>query len=191
MATGDLTDLPTVKAWLGIPGTSTEDDTLLTGLVTAASQFIQTWLNRQLLQATYTEVRDGTGGQRLVFMNYPVTSVASLTVGRLTVNPVSNPASGTYPNAGYLFTPTEIRLNDLYFERGFGNVQVTYTAGYATVPPDVQQAATELVALRYRERDRIGHQSKAVGGETVSFTILDMSPDIKTLLSAYRRVVMW
>jgi hypothetical protein len=190
MATGDLTDLPTVKAWLGIPSGSTEDDALLTGLITAASQFIQTWLNRQLMQATYTEVRDGTGGQRLVFMNYPVTSVASLTVGMLTVNPVSNPSTGTYPNAGYLFTPTEIRLNDLYFERGFGNVQVTYTAGYATVPPDVQQAATELVSLRYRERDRIGHASKAVGGETVSYTIVDMSPDIKTLLSAWRRVVM-
>jgi hypothetical protein len=190
MATGDLTDLPTVKAWLGIPATSTEDDALLTSLVTAASQFIQVWLNRQLAQATYTEVRDGTGGQRLVFLNYPVTSVASLTMGMLTVTAVSNPSTGTYPSAGYLFTPTEIRLNGLYFERGFGNVQVTYTAGYATVPPDVQQAATELVALRYRERDRIGHASKAVGGETVSYTIVDMSPDIKTLLSAYRRVVM-
>ncbi len=41
MAAGDLTTIDNVKAWLSPPLTTTNDDTLLTRLVTAASQFIQ------------------------------------------------------------------------------------------------------------------------------------------------------
>jgi hypothetical protein len=44
---GDLTTLADVKAWLqtGQSAFPATDDALLTRLITAASQFIQTWLN--------------------------------------------------------------------------------------------------------------------------------------------------
>ena len=184
MAAGDLTSLASVKVWLGIPTGSTGDDALLTGLVTSASQFIQTWLDRQLAQANYTETRDGNGGQRLLFANYPVTAVSSLVIGGTAIA-----ASSGYLTAGYLFTPGEIRLNGYRFCRGFGNIVVSYTAGYAVIPPDIAQAATELVALRYRERDRIGHASKTINGESVAFTIVDMPPSVRTALGQYRRVM--
>ena len=73
------------------------------------------------------------------------------------------------------------------FTRRPQNVIVTYTAGYATTPPEIAQAAIELVCQRYRERNRIGEVSKALGsGETVSFSQKDMSEDVKTALLPYR-----
>jgi hypothetical protein len=64
VAFGDLTTLADVKAWLqtGQAAFPATDDALLTGLITAASQYIQTWLNRQISLANYFETRDGTGG---------------------------------------------------------------------------------------------------------------------------------
>ena len=82
MAFHDLTTLADVKAWLqtGQSNFPATDDALLTNLVTAASHYIQTWLNRQIASADYLEVRDGTGGRRMQFACFPVSAVLSLTI---------------------------------------------------------------------------------------------------------------
>jgi hypothetical protein len=68
-------------------------------------------------------------------------------------------------------------------------VTLQYTAGYAVTPPDLAQACVELVALRYRERTRIGEVSKSMGGaETVSYSQKDMADSIRTLIQQYRIV---
>jgi hypothetical protein len=188
MTFGDLTTLADVTAWLqtGQNPFPSVDDALLTRLITAASGFIQTWLNRPIAAADWIEIRDGAGGQRLAFANFPVSAVLSLSVDGLAIPPA--PAGGGF-GAGYVFTPTELALRGYVFTHRAQNVVVTYTAGYASVPPDIAQACTELVCQRYRERTRIGEVSKAlVSGETVAFSQKDMSDDVKTLLGQYRAV---
>src|SRR5438105_9234568 len=175
MAFADLTTLADVKAWLqtGANPFPATDDALIQRLVTAASQFIQSWLNRQIAAADWLELRDGTGGQLLVFANSPVTAVLSLSIDGLNIPPA--PSDGGFA-AGYSFTPTELALRGYVFTRRPQNVIVTYTAGYATTPPDIAQAAVELVCQRYRERSRIGEVSQAMGGgETVTFPQQAMS----------------
>jgi len=186
MAFGDLTVLADVKAWLQTGQTAfpATDDALLTRLITAASHFIQSWLNRQIASGDWQEVRDGAGGQRLAFANFPVTAVLSLAIDGLEIPPA--PSDGGY-GAGYVFSPTELALRGYVFTRRAQNVIVAYTAGYPATPPDIAQACIELVCQRYRERTRIGEVSRAVGGgETVSFSPQDMSDNVKLLLSQYR-----
>ena len=66
----------------------------------------------------------------------------------------------------------------------------TVLISYSFVPPDVEQAVWELVGERYRAQDRIGLNSKTLGGqETVSYDIRAMSPYIRELLNPYKRVV--
>jgi hypothetical protein len=188
MAYGDLATLADVKAWLQIgqnPFPAT-DDALLARLITAASRFIESWLQRQVAPGDWLEMRDGTGGQRLVFANFPVSAVLSLSIDGLTIPPAA--ADGGF-GAGYAFTPVELALRGYVFTRRPQNVIVTYTAGYAATPPDVSQACIELVCQRYRERSRTGEVSKAlVGGEAVRFSTKDMSDDVKMLLLQYRAV---
>jgi hypothetical protein len=186
VAFGDLTTLADVKAWLqtGQSAFPPTDDALLTGLITAASQYIQTWLNRQISLANYVETRDGSGGYRLQFACFPVSAVQSLTIDDCVVPPA--PSSTT---AGYTFSATQLSVRGYKFNCGAQNVIVAYTAGYSTTPPEVAQACIELVALRYRERTRIGEISRSLGGaETVTYAQKDMSDAIKTLLQQYRLV---
>lgn len=186
MTFGDLTTLANVKAWLqtGQSGFPATDDALIARLVTAASQYIQTWLSRQIALADYLEVRDGTGGRRLQFACFPVAAVLSLTIDGQAI-----PRAASSGAAGYSFSPTQLAVHGYIFSRGAHNVAVAYTAGYSTTPPEIAQACIELVALRYRERTRIGEVSKSVGGaETVTYSQKDMSDAIKTLLQQYRVV---
>lgn len=183
MADGDLTTLANVKSWFSPPLTTTGDDLLLTRLVTAASQFIQTWLNRRIALQPYTEIRDGQGGTSLAFANTPVTAVSSLIIDTVAIPPAPDARS-----PGFVFSPAMLHLQGGYeFRRGYGNVVASYTAGYAATPPEIEQACIELVALRYKERDRIGQVSKNLAGEVVSFTQKDMPEDVATLLWQYRR----
>ena len=186
MAFGDLTTLADVKAWLqtGQAAFPATDDALLTRLVTAASQYIQTWLNRGIVSADFLEVRDGTGGHRLQFACYPATAVLSLTIDGQAV-----PAAASFNAAGYRFSSTQLSVRGYRLNRGAQNVVIAYTAGYSTTPPAVAQACVELVALRYRERTRIGEVSRSLGSaETVAYAQKDMSDAIKTLLQQYRLV---
>ncbi|HTQ33569.1 MAG TPA: phage head-tail connector protein [Stellaceae bacterium] len=188
MAFGDLTTLADVTSWLqtGQNPFPSVDDALITRLITAASQFIQSWLQRQIAVSDWIETRDGDGGQRLVFANFPVSGVLSLTIDGPAIPPA--PTGGGF-GAGYVFSPTELALRGYVFTRRPQNVVITYTAGYAAVPPDIAQACVELVAQRYRERTRIGEVSKAMmSGETVTFSQKDMSDGVKTLLTQYRAV---
>lgn len=184
MATGDLTTLDNVKAWFAPPLTTTADDALLARLVTAASAFIQTWLGRTIAATSYSETRNGFGGTRLFLRHRPVVSVASLTIDGIDVPPAAGPGQ-----PGYLFDDGSLYLAGYAFSRGGQNVTVAYTAGYAATPPEIEQACIELVALRYKERDRIGQVSKNLAGEVVAFTQKDMPADVQTLLDQYRAVV--
>lgn len=186
MTFGDLTTLADVKAWLqtGQAAFPASDDALLTRLITASSHYIQTWLNRQIASVDYLETRDGTGGHRLQFACFPVTAVLALTIDGQVV-----PAAISSSAAGYRFSATQLSVFGYRFNRGAQNVVISYTAGYSTTPPEVAQACIELVALRYRERTRIGEVSRSLGGaETVAYAQKDMSDAIKTLLQQYRLV---
>lgn len=179
-----LTDLAAVKRWLNIQTSTTTDDDLLNSLITSYSSQIESWLNRTFASASYTETVNGVGSVGMAFSNYPVTAVSSVAVDGLAI-----PAATTVTGAGYRFTDKFLFLNSYRFSRGFGNVQITYTAGYATTPPEIKEAVTELVGYVYKSRDRIGHQSKSLAGETVSFIVSEFPANVRTILNNYKKVI--
>jgi hypothetical protein len=100
MAFDDLTTLGDVKSWLqtGQNAFPTTDDALLTRLITAASQFIQTWLNRQITSQDWIETRDSLGNVlgpndvRYQFAAFPVTAVSRVIVDGIVVPAIPTPA---------------------------------------------------------------------------------------------------
>ncbi len=183
-----LTTLADVTTWLRYTPDA-NDTALLTRLISAASAYVETWCGRSFLSASYDQFYDGTGKRLLVLNNSPVSAVASVTVNGLAIPAEPAPVPGL-PQSGFRFTDTAVILDGYTFARGLANVEVVYTAGFATVPADVEQAVIDLVALRYRELDRIGMSSQAMGGETTAFTIRDMPPQVTTILSAWKRIVL-
>jgi hypothetical protein len=181
MAAGDLTDLDTVKAWLGVTGSSS--DTLLGGLISSVSSFVTGYLGRQILSGSYVETYRGNGQSLLLLRNFPITAVASVAFAGQTITAVADPVTLA---SGVLFDDRALHLIGYRFPLRLP-VVVTYTAGYATTPPDVAQAAIELVGEAYRRRDRIGLASKTLGGqEVVAFSLKDMNDTIRALLAPYQ-----
>lgn len=197
MAAGDLTTLANVKLW--IPNLSANDDNVLGRLITAESQRIQNWLSRgQLASQSYTETYDGKNTLSMPLLQYPITAVSSVTVDGISIPPAPTPSASSGLQSGYVFSSTMLSLQgggypyDQYrFTRGYQNVVVAYTAGYAAGSNElltIEQACIELVATRYLERQRIGQKSKSLAGEVVSFFTGDMPDSVKGMLKPYRRV---
>jgi hypothetical protein len=204
VAFGDLTTLSDVKAWLqtGANAFPASDDLLLARLITAASQFIATWLNRPLLSQDWQEVRDGLAGglgpceSRFAFGVQPCTAVSLVVVDGVTIPavpalapaPPGQAAIGTSP-AGYLFSPTTLVIRGYVVPRKAQCVLFQYTAGFAAVPADIAQACIELVCSKYRGRSRTDEAAKRLGdGSTVKFALADISAPVKALLSPYRLI---
>ena len=177
----DLTSVAAVALYLGQP--ASQDADLLQTLVTAASAFIVGWTGCSFASAQYSELRDGTGRETLVLANQPVTAVASLTIDGVAV-----PASGGWPQPGYGFDASCVYLFGRSFTPGRRNVAIAYTAGYAAVPLDLAQAAIELVAYRYRLKDKTGLVSEGALQQTTAYSQADMPASVKSALAPYRRV---
>lgn len=183
MALGDLTTLAKLKEYLGIK-TDTSDP-LLERMLTEASQYIQSWLNRNLNLTDYVELRDGTNGLALSTRQYPIK-----TVSKLMIDGVEVPHASAVLGAGFRFDEERIVLNGSRFNRGFQNVEITYSAGYETIPPEIEQAVIDMASNAYKAKDRVGLQSKSIGGETITFsnTSGGMSNSVLTILNNYKQV---
>jgi hypothetical protein len=71
------------------------------------------------------------------------------------------------------------------FTSSYGNVSVSYQAGFATIPTGLERAVIELISQRYTEKDRIGHASKQLAGETVSYITAAMLNSVRAALEMY------
>lgn len=208
-AFSDLCTLAEARRWLqtGQNEFPVTDDGLLQRLITAASQYIQSWLNRPIASQDWLEVRDGQGvagyDSRYSFAITPCTAVIQVISAGVTI-PAIPPQMPTPPGiitptfyttqAGYLFSPTQLVIRGFWVPRLAQCLSIMYTAGYAQTPEDVRQACIEMVGLKYRERMRIGERTRSLGGgETASyqgplFSNRDFASDIQAILQQYRMV---
>jgi hypothetical protein len=179
----DLTTIESVKQYLG--KTDVADDGVLAALITSYSDWVRSFTNRDFTAASYDIWRNGRGGDTLWLPQWPVTGVALLEIEGVAIP--AAPAWGAY---GYRATDRAITLSGgIKFPLGTNNVRVQFSAGYAEVPDDIAQAVNELVALRYRMRDKLEWTSKSLAGETVSLNTRDMPASVATVLKQYANLV--
>ena len=88
---------------------------------------------------------------------------------------------GSGPVAGqYAFSDGVYTFNTTDF-----NQQVTMN--YYYIPSPVEQAAIEMIGLKLKQRDNIGIKSKTLGGETVTYTDMSITPSIAAMLLPFTR----
>lgn len=72
----------------------------------------------------------------------------------------------------------------------FGDASVAVLVSYGFIPADLERAALEWVAERFKYKDRIGYRSKSLGGaETVSFDNRAVPDIVSTIIQTYTRVL--
>ena len=209
-----LTTLSRLKLALGKSVTDTSEDDRLLTLLDAAEAAVSRYLNRNLLQATYTEYLDGMGRPTLVLSHRPVVSVTGVWVDPVGYYGQSEGgfASSTALTQGQDWAlmapgtneknPGTLRMLSALWDgtglsnwpQGQGNVKVTYVAGYTQVPADVSQAVAMIVGQMIAQAGNgLPMQSETLG--EYSYTLLtgasgQLMAGARQLLNAYREVVV-
>lgn len=143
---------------------------LLAALGDSVQSQIEQRIGRPLSAAEATEVYDGDDKTVLILRRDPVLSVTSLYVNGAAVT-VGALGATTYPPAAVIIRGQSLRYtNGSVFTAGYGNVIVTYTAGFNVPPPDLVQAGVIWAGMLFKDRDRLGLNSEGAGGQSTSFT---------------------
>lgn len=191
---GDLVSAATAASWIGVP-----NDANLQFAVSAISQLMADWCNRVFTATDLVEVYDGPGGTRMITRNYPIISIASLSV-----NGLAQVVSPGFGKIGYTSDGNRIiDLTGTCFDRGRQNVALSYRAGYATIPMDLQLACLNWVKDQILSRDRDGsivshragdtEEKFAAGGAVTNAGdgtgLVPMPASVFAVLTNYRNVV--
>jgi hypothetical protein len=120
---------------------------LLDGLVSAACDMAEVYLNRWITKKEYTQVCDG-GGSCLILKAYPVESVKEITLDAAVV-----PGGVLDADKGMLY-PDGVTA----WPYRPGGYRVTYTGGLEPVPAPIKQAVALLVAALKNSIENKGQQ---------------------------------
>lgn len=173
-----------VKALLGL-STNNAFDAVLTPLITQVSEFIRTYLSRDIYPVTaYSKTLNGTGKTVMPLVNYPLVAVSSLLVDGVAI-----PAQPAVNQSGYVLDDNCIRLVGYCFNKGVMNVSVSYTANYAAIPDDIKRCCIEWTAVLFNERTRLGVAGKTIGNETISYSVLSVPKAVKMILDQWKGVI--
>ena len=187
----DLITLQDAKDFLNI--TDPVSDTELATFITAASQM---WVSRGLpgnVTSTIDEWYDG-GSPRISLRHTPVASVTAVveTIGTIAytltqVDPGTSASAWAYSvdlTTGLLVRRAAGIATAFY--RGVHNVHVTYTAGMAVVPADIQQAIKLLVKHLWTTQ-RGGARRPGTGGgdDTTNMTAYSWPWRVDEIARAY------
>jgi len=89
--------------------------------------------------------------------NGPVTAVSAVSIDENSI-----PQSTSVTEPGWILLNDRLELRGYVFTAGTGNVMVTYTSGFATVPQDIERACVELSVWVYQNRNHVGIQQRSV-----------------------------
>lgn len=180
-----IATLTQLKDFLGI--LDADEDAVLTFLLAAANSQVQKYIGYDPSSQTVIETRDGNGRYSLALAHpFPV-SVSAVKIDGRTI-PVRTDPTGS----GWFFDASRniVWVCGAYaFTKGHGNVEITYTAGFATMDGALIQGVLDLVAIRREELKRRGISSKSLAGESVSFVYSAVPETIRGYLDPFRKVI--
>ncbi len=183
-----LVTLDFAKTYLKIPLSETSQDSIVELWVNAASDYIESEVDRKLKSQIITEYQHGRRTNILLLKQYPVTSITSF----------YEDSTGKFSGNETLIDPSEYTIGEdsnsliyvnRFFPSGYGNLKVVYVAGFNVVPSDIQNGCLWLVTYyhKIRESGDIGRPSKGKGDESTS--ILQEAPqEVKNMINRHRRV---
>ena len=177
----DFASLSDVKTALRL--TTTTDDELLAALITSESSLIANWVSRIFGSMAFTQRFSGRGKSDFLLSNTPVSAITSVVIDGISI-----PAADSPQGTGYMLIDGKVVLFGFVFGLGNYNCAITYTAGFDSVPADINRACVDLVVGRYKELDRSGLISKGLAGETTTYERKALPDHIKLILQQYRSV---
>jgi hypothetical protein len=182
-------------------------DAQLTGLIQVSQARIERWCRRTFTSTANTaELYDGDGSRSLFLRKFPVTLISAIRIydqdGVLnttytTVTPAVIPVGfKVNVRTGELrFQPASVSEVGMYgtpFIKGFQNISIDYTAGFSTIPIEVQEACMLGCSYIYETRKQDLTQSVEELGDfhsKIRTDEVDLPDRVKQLVASYRKHV--
>ncbi len=197
LSSDDLTTVAAALNWIGQPA---DTDGSVARIISQMSAQVQGELGYKVKQQSYTRTFDGQGLRKLFVPDLPLISVQSLSINGVTV-PQGSMAGGSQ-QAGFYNNASSIALIGYCFEPGFQNIQITYTAGRATVPADLERAVLDWIKIVAAGKALIGFGVNATSiragdtgiefggkGDSTDQKLIPIPTQIYSVLRRYIRVV--
>lgn len=201
-----LVSLANTKTFLGI--TDNTKDALLEMLINMATDYIQSQCNVNYFMATDYVIQelDGTGTDQLVLPNHPawdLTSLQERTGSGITDWRTIPSDEYTLDGDNGIITWTsqftgfdeglndENALSDPIFQKVKRKYRATYTAGYNTIPYDLQYACMSLVGQMLNTKSASGIVSESLGDHSITYSdAIKASKDgiIEDIITRYRNI---
>ena len=168
-----LTSVADVKETLGIDAGNTSKDNLIIRKINQATDMIEAFClknnNQHFASTTYTnEEYDGTGTKQLILKNRPVITFTQLQQRDTT----HNTSDWETIDTELYFTDTNAGVIDALFSflSHWNLYRATYTAGFATIPSDLAEAAASMAAyLVDNASSGTGVKSKQQGPKKIEY----------------------
>lgn len=151
-AANALATVANVKYVAGIAQTDTTKDDRIQTLINLLSGRIEDWCGRKFISQTFTDqVYDGQRDCDLFLKQYPIVSITAVSVDgvALTAGELADEENFlAYAEEGYIWRSSG------WFAKRRG-IEITYVAGYATIPTGLQMACVEwaIILLEGRMKD--------------------------------------
>lgn len=192
-----LTTLAAVKQFLGI--TTATDDALLEALIDNVTELIEGFMGgRRIKEAVYIdELHDG-GDFDIFLDNWPIKAAPAL-AAEFRTGTIANPTFQlftendfeVYNLSGFVHffgrTPGKTLRGDGLVTGGTRNLRFNYTAGFATIPLDIELVAKQLVAGIFTKRNSQGVKKESVEGTSIEYFTDDQ---VSALLTDEQRAVI-
>lgn len=182
-----LTTLAKAKDICDIATATTTYDTFLTKMINSATSAIENICGkRRFKSTTYTNERyDGNGADKLYLRHYPIISVSALTID----NESQSEATDYDDYDGHWIEPViqGVKLEGCLYRVdkwnfGWQNVKITYTAGYATIPYDLDLACQLTVRGFYNiKKNSESKKSETIGRYSYTIDTLPASEQTKIM----------
>lgn len=181
-----LVSLANTKTFLQI--TDSAQDSVLNLVIPQVEDYVSKKCQRTFESTVYTnEEYDGTDNTELKLKNFPVITFTQLDRNRVTDN--TDDWETIDADDYWVDTDTGIITKISDFTTGTKNYRATYTAGYASVPDDVQLAVMMIVSEFLNTRRAGGIKQESLGDHSVSFeSVIQTNKVIKEILSHYRDI---
>lgn len=199
MAAKNLVTLEEFKEYKSI--NSTEQDDLLTSIITRVSQFVKTYCGKSFIDyvtTDKTEYFDGVGVDAVFLDEQPLLSITSVEV--------SNDGGATYETPLVVYTDYFANYDISMLTSTYGSftttstipqgvsnrsLRVKYRGGYKALPADIRQAVLDLVEF-YRANEYTPRQSfQSFQTENLGFragSSTGLPSHIRRILDMYREL---
>lgn len=165
-----LTTVADVKESMGIQSSDHSWDNIIIRKINQVTRQIEAYCGRRFLSTVYTnELYAGTNSNQIVLRNRPV--IGSVTLGFRDTS--LNEDTFDTVDTNLYFTDTNSGILDLDFRAvgAYGRYEVSYTAGYATIPEDLAEATATLTAYYVLNSDssQVGLMEKREGQRQIRY----------------------